>query len=187
MNFEDIFIKVDGIEGWMGKADCEALYKHVSQLENVLIVEIGSYKGRSTFLMALASPSSEIISIDIKDQCSEIMKGKKWSIIEDKSQNVGKNWTRPIDFLFIDGDHTYEAVKEDIELFSSHVVKGNYVFLHDYVVKGDPVRIIVNKKYFDSNPYYDKEYGIVHAVEETKDKYFDEVKIVSGFACCRKK
>jgi predicted O-methyltransferase YrrM len=36
-----------------------------------------------------------------------------------------------VDFLFIDGDHTYEGVKQDFETFSSLVVVGGVIALHD--------------------------------------------------------
>lgn len=37
----------------------------------------------------------------------------------------------PIDFLFIDGDHSYEGVKRDFEIYSQFVKKGGYVAFHD--------------------------------------------------------
>ncbi|MGH7992284.1 MAG: class I SAM-dependent methyltransferase [Limisphaerales bacterium] len=39
-----------------------------------------------------------------------------------------------IDFLFIDGDHTYEGVKADFEMYSPLVRKGGLVALHDICV-----------------------------------------------------
>ncbi len=38
---------------------------------------------------------------------------------------------RPFDFLFIDGDHTYEGVKQDFEDYSPLVCKGGLIALHD--------------------------------------------------------
>ena len=35
------------------------------------------------------------------------------------------------DFLFIDGDHTYEGVKTDFEMYSPLVRQGGLVALHD--------------------------------------------------------
>lgn len=187
MTFEEIFTQIENIEGWMGKPDCEALYNYAKDVKG-LIVEIGSYLGRSTKLIALSSPESKIISIDPiispkKDSLINTMKGFNWSLINNKSQEIGKTWSSPIDFIHIDGDHTYESVKKDIELYSPFVLKGNYVLLHDYVVTGNPQEVIGKK----DERYFNKEYGIIRALEETKYKYFDEVKIVSGFACCRKK
>ena len=38
-----------------------------------------------------------------------------------------------IDFLFIDGDHTYEGVKKDFEMYSPLVRDGGVVAFHDIV------------------------------------------------------
>lgn len=38
-----------------------------------------------------------------------------------------------LDFLFIDGDHTYEGVKKDFEMYSPLVRKGGLIAFHDIV------------------------------------------------------
>jgi len=40
---------------------------------------------------------------------------------------------RPVDFLFIDGDHTYAGVKSDFEFYSQLVRGGGIIALHDIV------------------------------------------------------
>ncbi len=52
-------------------------------------------------------------------------------IIRDYSGNAAKNWTLPIDLLFIDGDHSYEGVKSDWEAFAPHVNPFGVVVFHD--------------------------------------------------------
>jgi cephalosporin hydroxylase len=44
-----------------------------------------------------------------------------------------------IDFLFIDGDHSYESAKRDFEMYSPLVRKGGLVGFHDIVNKDCPV------------------------------------------------
>ncbi len=44
-----------------------------------------------------------------------------------------------LDFLFIDGDHTYEGVKKDFEMYSPLVRKGGIIAFHDIINK-DPLR-----------------------------------------------
>lgn len=41
-------------------------------------------------------------------------------------------WNQPIDFLFIDGDHRYEAVRQDIDSWLPHVRDGGIIAGHDY-------------------------------------------------------
>jgi cephalosporin hydroxylase len=46
---------------------------------------------------------------------------------------------RGIDFLFIDGDHTYEGVKDDFERYSPFVSEGGLIAFHDIVnIEHDP-------------------------------------------------
>jgi hypothetical protein len=43
--------------------------------------------------------------------------------------------SEPFDFLFIDGDHSYDGVKRDFEAYLPLVKKGGYVGFHDIVVR----------------------------------------------------
>jgi predicted O-methyltransferase YrrM len=53
------------------------------------------------------------------------------------SHQAADDWREPIDFLFIDADHTYEGVSRDWRAWASHVVAGGHVALHDArVVQG---------------------------------------------------
>lgn len=166
MTIEQTLKFIDKLEGWMGESDCRALWNQVKNITNGTIVEIGSYGGKSTIILANASPTSSIIAIDpyigyedIEAQFLSAVKG--FNIIPKKVKSEDFTDKLKIDFLHIDGDHSYEAVKKDIEKFVPMVKKGHYVFFHDYPVA---------------------EFGVGRAVNELKDKYFDEVVTVSGFA-----
>ena len=41
-----------------------------------------------------------------------------------------------LDFLFIDGDHSYEGVKKDFEMYSPLVRKGGIIAFHDIAPNG---------------------------------------------------
>jgi predicted O-methyltransferase YrrM len=43
---------------------------------------------------------------------------------------------RPIDFLFIDGDHTYAGVKRDFEMYGALVAPGGLIAFHDIRTTG---------------------------------------------------
>jgi predicted O-methyltransferase YrrM len=47
------------------------------------------------------------------------------------STEVGVTWQGPIRFLFIDGDHSYEATGKDVETWSKHVVRDGIMAFHD--------------------------------------------------------
>jgi len=51
--------------------------------------------------------------------------------IEDFSYNAAKTWYIPIDFLFIDGDHSYDACLRDWIDWSPFVAEGGIVAFHD--------------------------------------------------------
>lgn len=52
------------------------------------------------------------------------------------SYKAGQFWSNlniPIDFLIIDGDHTYSGVYADICAWLPHIKVGGYVLFHDYL------------------------------------------------------
>ena len=51
--------------------------------------------------------------------------------IEDFSYNASKVWHKPIDFLFIDGDHSYEGCLQDWQDWNQFVAPGGIVAFHD--------------------------------------------------------
>ncbi|MFB3916407.1 MAG: class I SAM-dependent methyltransferase [Terriglobales bacterium] len=136
---------------------------------NGVIVEIGSFKGKST--LALAAVAAEyrlgaVVSID--PHCSPSVTDPDFhghsSSLEDFRANlraaglehqvevhpafsgdVAKEWSRPIRMLWIDGDHTYKGAKQDFDLFSPYLVEGGIIALHDTLGKKfeGPIRVFV--------------------------------------------
>ncbi len=135
-----------------------------------VILEIGSFKGKSTVglaSVALRYGLGPVITVDPHSGPSITdpdvgPKGSSWddfraslhqagveSAVEAHraySRDVAPGWTRPIRFLWIDGDHTYRGAKEDIDLFRSHLVPGAIVALHDvlHTFEG-PVRVFADE------------------------------------------
>lgn len=52
---------------------------------------------------------------------------------------------QPLDFLFIDGDHTYEGVKADFELYKALVRPGGLIGMHDILPRPDSPDIQVDR------------------------------------------
>ncbi len=68
------------------------------------------------------------------------------------SELVYKNgWARPIELLFIDGEHRYNYVKMDLEMWGKHVVRGGIILMHDSSYPG--VRRVINESII-SNPRF---------------------------------
>lgn len=56
----------------------------------------------------------------------------RWQFYQDYSFNIHDKFkNESFDFVFIDGDHTYDAVYQDFELYLPKVKTGGLVFMHD--------------------------------------------------------
>lgn len=118
--------------------EAAALFKAVRQLPHRRGVEIGRYSGGSTVLLAVAlGHEGKLTSIDIMPQDDRLLeevlaKSKVRSrvelIIGDANQ-VEVN--EPLDFVFIDGDHSYEGAKRDHNRWGKRVKKDGLIIHHD--------------------------------------------------------
>jgi predicted O-methyltransferase YrrM len=128
------------------------------------VIEIGSFFGRSTAAIALGLKDNNggvVYAIDPHDtrvsdysQFLENIKllecDKHINVIRNYSQNVYNSSKRyeivkdTVGMLFIDGEHTYNAVKRDL-LWGDYVRKGGVIALHDYSKKYAGIRQAVNE------------------------------------------
>ncbi|HYP04783.1 MAG TPA: class I SAM-dependent methyltransferase [Bryobacteraceae bacterium] len=157
------------VPGYLGEREFGALMMlFAGATGDGVAVEIGSFKGKSTTgLATLAKHYSlgQVISIDPHNAPSvtdpilgatgtsfdEFKRALRNAGVEDqveahraKSGDVAKNWNRPIRFLWIDGDHTYEGAKLDFDLFMPFVVPGGIVAIHDTLHEFEgPIRVFV--------------------------------------------
>jgi predicted O-methyltransferase YrrM len=53
------------------------------------------------------------------------------SIVVGTTQQVGRWWTSPVTFLFLDGNHTEQVAQHDYSAFAPHVVPGGVLVVHD--------------------------------------------------------
>jgi predicted O-methyltransferase YrrM len=114
-----------------------------------VIVEIGSYLGRSTAFMAQAIQGHDVtihcidtwhnqgMSEGARDTYPEFLKNiQPWAAhiksYRGFSHDIRRQWDTPIDFLWIDGDHSYTGVRQDIADWLPLVKKGGVVAFHDY-------------------------------------------------------
>ncbi len=67
-----------------------------------------------------------------------------------------------IDFLFIDGDHTYEGLKRDFEMYSPLIGKCGIIGFHDIKLY-DPLAGCEVKKFWDE---IKKEYKYLEIIEK---------------------
>ncbi len=157
------------VPGYMGKREFRALALLAACAPGAgVVVEIGSFKGKSTVALALVGARyglGPVVSIDphtapsptdpILDRqlssFSDFLATLRNAGIEQHveihraaSRDVAKEWNRPIRMLWIDGDHTYAGAKEDFDLFFPYLVEGGIVALHDTLHEFEgPIRVFV--------------------------------------------
>jgi predicted O-methyltransferase YrrM len=141
---------IEQVEGWLTPSEARWLYDRARGLPTKAnIVEIGSYKGRSTCCLGLGCRKSRkrVFAVDTFDGgpdlpnvnslpnfLENIEHCKLTGYIEPVvglSSRVASNWDKPIDLLFIDGSHSYEDVLADFCSFFPYVTPGGLVAFHD--------------------------------------------------------
>jgi cephalosporin hydroxylase len=113
-----------------------------------VILEIGTARGGTLFLFSnIAHEEAILISVDLYQTIEKrilfryIKKEKqKIFLIQGDSHSIETLRKieeilkgRKVDFLFIDGDHSYEGVKKDFEMYSPLVRKGGIIAFHDII------------------------------------------------------
>lgn len=147
--------------GCFQKADeLSGLVRLVGELEPRAVLEVGTCRGGTLFSWcALAHPEALVLSIDMPggdfgggstdEQAEEMRKqfprpGQAFALLrgdshEEFTLSVVKDALggRQLDFLFIDGDHTYEGVKLDFEMYGPLVRPGGMIAFHDVLAHPD--------------------------------------------------
>jgi predicted O-methyltransferase YrrM len=151
-------IAYDNIEGFLSPREASALFHFASRVkDDGVIVEVGSWKGKSTYCLARGLNSGRIFAIDPFDASGEIGSAeiyekergenellaqftKKMTDLQvlDKIEILHgysidfKDRFKEIDLLFIDGDHSIPGCKADFDYFASAITPGGYLLFHDY-------------------------------------------------------
>lgn len=137
--------EVDIIQGFVKKIEYPNCY-----------VEIGTKFGGSALVAKLANSETDIYSIDPNSELW-MWKGKEHKykglhFIKKLSLSAAKNWKKPIEVLFIDGDHN--MAKDDFLAWEPYVVKNGIILFHDYAVHSPKV-IKDCDELFLTNPNYE--------------------------------
>jgi len=194
MNFEELKKVIGQIQGWLTLKEAITLYNFAKNCRgNGVIVEIGSWKGKSTSCLALGSKSGNkphIYAIDPHREgekagtLEEFRKNIKSIKVDDiitqivrPSQEVAKDFNHPVEFIFIDGDHDYEMVKLDFDLWFPKVINGGIMAFHDTIGWDGPRRVvseyIFKSKYFKNANFVD---SITYAQKVEHNTLLDRIK-----------
>ncbi len=160
------------ITSWQKKAEIVSLLRLLEQSPPRRIAEIGTATGGTLFMLTqVAAPDATIVSVDLPggrlggasssvrnrypqwrarlyrgfgrpEQSVHVIRADSHAVstVEDVRRRLPEG---EVDFLFIDGDHSYEGVRRDFELYSPLAADGALVAFHDIVQsrpggQGDP-------------------------------------------------
>lgn len=155
--------EIYALPGMLTYAEVDCLFK-LGQFNqrNGVIVEIGSWKGKSTVALARGASKThgeKIYAIDphsvlpeegyLEDTKAEFLANIKQAGIESRvvplimtSADAARGWNKPIRLLWIDGDHRYESTKLDFTLWEPYLVEGGILAMHDTIRKKGPKQVL---------------------------------------------
>ncbi|MBP7146264.1 MAG: class I SAM-dependent methyltransferase [Acidobacteria bacterium] len=148
-------IKAFEVEGWLTEREGEVLY-HLARgcSGRGAIVEIGSYKGRSTVWLArgaMRGPGRQVIAIDpflvsgfdeFKANLARTGTDNAVIPIVRTSDEALALVNEPIELLFIDGRHEYPYIARDMELWFPKVMEGGIMAFHDTTCWPGPRKVM---------------------------------------------
>ncbi len=155
--FEETLAAIDGVDGWLSAGQAARLYSAGARCPaGGSIVEIGSFRGRSTIVLAAAAPiDAHVTAIDPhagNDRGPQEIDGfadeADLDFVAFHRHLAAAGVTGrvrhlrafsgevldemgPIDVLFVDGAHRYGPARDDIDGFGRIVVDGGTLLIHD--------------------------------------------------------
>jgi cephalosporin hydroxylase len=177
------------IESWQIPSEITGFLRILEAEPPQRVLEIGTAKGGTLFLLTrVAAPEALLISVDLKrgrfgggypawraplyrsfareaQRVKLVMGDSHEPRTREQVQRLLDG--KPIDLLFIDGDHSYEGVEKDFADYAPLVRSGGLVAFHD-IVPGGP------RKHGDPG-------GVPHFWPELKAKYPDATEIVEDW------
>jgi predicted O-methyltransferase YrrM len=143
------------VPGWLTDEEGEALYELARSCTGKgVIVEIGSWKGKSTVCLGIGSQEGERVPVyaidphadyrfgDFKTNVERARIAELVRPIASLSQAAADRFEEPIELLFVDGSHEYELVLEDFEKWVPKVVDGGWVAFHDTTWTAGPRKVV---------------------------------------------
>ncbi len=188
------------VEGFLTDREGQLLYHLANHCTGKgIVVEIGSWKGKSTVWIAQgltdAGLKGPLVAIDPHIGSEEHQQpGKKIWTFEAFENNIEKagftsivkpiirtsaearqEVNSPIEFLFIDGAHDYDNVKQDFDLYFPLVIEGGFIAFHDSQWDGvDQFIQEALKRNILCKPYFTDSLFVVQ--KTSKSTVFDQMK-----------
>jgi predicted O-methyltransferase YrrM len=153
LKYSNITEQIETINGFLAPMEGEELF-NLAKASKGIIVELGSWEGKSTCCLAKGSQAgnnNKVYAIDIftGSACQQV-EGQIINTYEQFERNLKKLkvndivtpiisssanacpcFDLPIHLLFVDAEHEYDDIKRDIDLWSPKVVVGGIIAMHD--------------------------------------------------------
>jgi hypothetical protein len=156
--FERAMRAVAGVEGWLSDDQARRLYERAAELRPpARIVEIGSFRARSTIVLALAAPAGvEITAIDPhgggdrgpQEIAAQPARGERdheafhanlrragvagaVRHVRLPSREALGAFDGSVELLYVDGAHRYRPARDDIAGWGARVPAGGTLLVHD--------------------------------------------------------
>jgi predicted O-methyltransferase YrrM len=148
------------IEGWLSEKEGQFLARIC---KDKVVLEIGSYKGKSTNYIAAVAKKIYCIDLFMADKSGLVTQRDEHKTLNTFLDNIKKFKNvypmignsaeiadiianTSVDVLFIDGDHMYDGVKSDYDKYVFKVKPTGCIAFHDYIHSPD-VRRLVDEVY----------------------------------------
>lgn len=157
---------IEGIEGWLSLEEAQLLYTLAREARDGAIVEVGSYRGRSTTALSLGARDGHdlpVFAVEPHEPFTGVLGGEfgpedrgafyrtmleteayqNVRLVNLSSETVTPGWQQPVSLLWIDGDHSYPGVQRDFRCWEPHLAPGAVAVFDDSVdPKLGPYRLI---------------------------------------------
>jgi predicted O-methyltransferase YrrM len=157
-SFADAFAHAEAVEGWLSEQQAERLWDAAQHVPaGGLLVEIGSFRGRSTIVMASAlAEGARLVAIDPhaggdrgpQEIAPEASRGEadhaaflanlrdagvdsRVEHVRLLSSEAHDAVSGPIDVLYVDGAHRFGPARDDIVRWGPRVRDGGTMLVHD--------------------------------------------------------
>jgi predicted O-methyltransferase YrrM len=154
-DIEEVRRTASAVEGWLSDDQGQELHAAAAAAKGRgVIVEIGSWKGRSTIWLASGAfrAGQRVFAIDPHAGSHEDPSASTFDAFRTNLERTGlagqvevmvmtsadaaRKVEGPVELLFVDGDHTLEGASRDADLWLPRVLPGGVVMFHDVATSG---------------------------------------------------
>lgn len=192
MDLSEVARQASMAEGYLSEPEGRLLYRLAKDCSGKgSIVEIGCWKGRSTIWLANGSRAGnqgKVIAIDPHTSLPQMPQGNSFAEFKGNlkaakvsgfvkpvvqtSEKAASLFKTPVELVFIDGNHEYEFVKRDFELWFPKLLEHGVMAFHDTNLALGP-KMVVKELVFHSNKF--RNVGFVDSItfaEKVKQNSF---------------